>query len=437
MFRKHLFQNAAEKLKTNQDPLSVQETGNQTEYSFARIIDKDTFYEFIVENSTDVIFQTTATGIITYMSPSLIDISGYTLEEVQGKRFTKFVLKREIPKFFEQINTMISGKKINSFEGTILNKNGEKVSVEFSGVAVKKDGQKYINGIMRDISDRKQTQKMLATINKKLEEKVKERTLELQDAYDMLKSINTQLELKVQERTAEIELILKQKDEFINQLGHDLKNPLGPILNLLPILENNEKNPRQKKLLEVIHRNVKYMKNLVIKTIQLAQLKSPNTKLECETFNLKDEVEEILETNKMLFEKKHITIKNQLPEDLMINADKLKIDEVLNNLLNNAVKYTEKDHEIISIEQKHSQNDEIIISVRDQGIGMTTEQLHQVFNEFYKADKSRHEFDSSGLGMPIVKRIIMMHGGHIWVESDGLGKGSTFYFSLPKKQVDE
>ena len=73
----------------------------------------------------------------------------------------------------------------------------------------------------------------------------------------------------------------------------------------------------------------------------------------------------------------------------------------------------------------------ITVSVKDTGIGMTTEQLSMVFNEFYKADSSRHDFESSGLGMPICKRIVERHGGRIWAESLGLGRGSTFYFTLP------
>jgi len=68
------------------------------------------------------------------------------------------------------------------------------------------------------------------------------------------------------------------------------------------------------------------------------------------------------------------------------------------------------------------------------GIGMTNEHLEHVFDEFYKADSSRHDFDSSGLGMPICKRIVERHGGKIWAESKGPGKGSTFYFTIPKKE---
>jgi signal transduction histidine kinase len=98
------------------------------------------------------------------------------------------------------------------------------------------------------------------------------------------------------------------------------------------------------------------------------------------------------------------------------------------------VKYTDKKG-TVTIDAKVEDNI-ITVSIRDTGIGMTREQLSQVFDEFYKADSSRHDFDSSGLGMPICKRIVERHGGSIWAESEGPGKGSTFYFTLPRELIN-
>jgi len=252
----------------------------------------------------------------------------------------------------------------------------------------------------------------------------------LQKAHEELREMNSDLEQKVEERTDQILMLLEQKDEFINQLAHDLKNPLGPLLNLLPILEVNEADPKQKEMLHVINRNVSYMKNLVTKTIQLAQLKSPSTGLKYEEIDLGAEIADVLENNKIHFEQNHICVHNNITEKLMIEADKLKLQVVFNNLLNNAVKYNKKEEGEITISHLLSDG-EFTLSIKDEGIGMTADQLEHVFDEFYKADNSRHDFESSGLGMPICKKIIEMHGGRIWVESEGLGKGSTIYFTLP------
>ena len=252
---------------------------------------------------------------------------------------------------------------------------------------------------------------------------------QIQTAHEKLQESNRNLEGKVQERTERIQMLLEQKDDFINQLGHDIKNPLGPLVNLLPILENKVTDPKQKDMIQVMNRNVSYIKNLVTRTIQLAQLKSPSTGLKYEEFDLGKEIQDIIGNHQLHFDEKHITVENKIPENMLISADILKMQEVFNNLLNNAVKYNKQDG-IIIIEHCVD-NDTLTISIKDTGVGMKSEQLERVFDEFYKADSSRHDFDSSGLGMPITKRIIELHGGRIWAESKGPGKGSTFYFTLP------
>jgi signal transduction histidine kinase len=245
--------------------------------------------------------------------------------------------------------------------------------------------------------------------------------------------MNTNLEHKVLERTKKIDLLLKQKNDFINQLGHDLKNPLNPLVNLLPILEKNERNQKNKEIIGVLIRNVTYMKNLVTKTIELGRLNSSKTTFTFEDINLVTELNTIIDNNKTMLHEKHIKIKKNIPDDIMVNVDKLQFDELLNNLLTNAVKYTNGSG---TITMDAKQNPTFVtISIKDTGIGMSDQQLHNIFNEFYKADESRHDFDSSGLGLPICKRIVERHNGEIWAESEGLGKGSTFYFTVSKSKL--
>ena len=248
-------------------------------------------------------------------------------------------------------------------------------------------------------------------------------------AMKNLSEMNKNLEEKVKERTEEIHRLLKQKDEFIHQLGHDLKNPLGPLVNLLPIIDKHTTNEKDKEMLKVTLRNVEYMKNLVKKTLELARLNSPNTVLNLEKINLKDHLDDVIQQNKFLFEQKQISVTSDLSSDLTAAVDILRFEELVNNLLSNAVKYSDE-YGLIVI-NGFVKEDMITISVQDDGKGMTSDQLDHVFDEFYKADESRHNIDSSGLGMPICKRIVEKHGGKIWAESDGPGKGSTFYFTLP------
>jgi PAS domain S-box-containing protein len=257
---------------------------------------------------------------------------------------------------------------------------------------------------------------------------------ELKDAHEILFTMNEELERKVKERTNEIHHLLKQKNDFINQLGHDLKNPLNPLTALLPILENEETNKEKKEMLAVVNRNVGYMKNLVVKTIELAKLNSSDTVFNFEETNLLSEMNKVIDTNKLMFEGNKIKVVNNIPKGIEVYVDKLRLEELFHNLLSNSVKYTDGKG-TVTLDAKMEGNF-VTVSVRDTGIGMTRDQLSHVFDEFFKADSSRHDFDSSGLGMPICKRIVERHGGSIWVESQGPGKGSTFYCTLPREMIN-
>ena len=223
---------------------------------------------------------------------------------------------------------------------------------------------------------------------------------------------NMTMELKKSKKQIEkysiaLEKLLRQKDQFINQLGHDLKNPLGPLINLLPLLKEQEKDPNKKEMINIMIRNVGYMKNLTVKTIELAKLNSPNTQFTFKHMNLMDIVNNVIETNQLLFQEKHIDIVNNIQHNVFLEADRLRIEELLNNLVNNAVKYS-NDGGTIYINTQNS-IDSTTVSIKDTGIGMTDDEIKHIFDEFYKADSSRHDFDSSGLGMPICKRIIDKH----------------------------
>lgn len=289
----------------------------------------------------------------------------------------------------------------------------------------------------------KESQDQLRDYSENLEKQVEKRTKELDEKNKYLKKINKDLtiarknlnklnktlEKRVKDRTMEVDELLKQKDEFINQLGHDLKTPLMPLTTLIPLLEQKEKDTSKKEWLEVLERNVDYMKNIVIKTLELAKLNSPKTKFSLENLNLKDELKRTIENKKTLFKSKNIKINNNISDEYFIKADKLRLEELLTNILENSIKYNEDGGEII-VDAKQEKNF-ARVSIKDTGIGMTTQQIRRIFDEFYKADQSRHDFDSSGLGMTICKRIVERHNGKIWVESPGIGKGTTVNFTMP------
>jgi len=350
-------------------------------------------------------------GFITDVNEKWCQILGYSKKEAIGKTIFDFIVEEERESAKLSFKDKISSKKfyVEGHERKFLTKASEERTFMINDF-LSYDESNNVNSIytiIEDITGCKKTEK---------------------EYHEKLEILNEKLEKKVQERTAEIKQLLEQKDEFINQLGHDLKTPLTPLVSLLPILEKTEGDPKSKEILEVLVRNVNYIKNLVIKTIELARLNKDSTVFDLKDLNLWEEAENAIQDQKYRWDEKGLKVKNKINENILVKADKLQLGELFYNLINNAVKYTTYGGNITI--DAHSDGDFVTVSIMDSGIGINDEQIKYVFNEFYKADHSRHDFSSVGLGLSICKRIVEKHRGKIWVESPGIGKGSTFYFTL-------
>jgi signal transduction histidine kinase len=230
----------------------------------------------------------------------------------------------------------------------------------------------------------------------------------------------------------QLELMIKQKDLFIIRLGHDLKTPLTPLVALLPLINKQEKDLRLKKLLDVAVVNVNTLKELVIKSLKLAKVKS-SRELMLEDVDLKQEVDSYIHKRDLLLNEKNIKINNTIESAIMVRVDKVDLEELFYNLISNAIKYSPMSSDILI--EAMVEGRVVSISVLDSGIGLTREQLNHIFDEFYKADESRHKLDSSGLGLSICKNIVRNHGGDIQATSEGLGKGTKISFILPLMEV--
>jgi two-component system phosphate regulon sensor histidine kinase PhoR len=167
--------------------------------------------------------------------------------------------------------------------------------------------------------------------------------------------------------------------------------------------------------------------------LELSKLRSQNIEFNFITLDLQDLVKKTVDTQQRFFKEHNISIDNEITNQVLVYADALRIEEVIKNLLTNAVKYTPETGGNITISAE-DQVDKVIISIKDEGLGMTQEQLDRIFDEFYRAHTTNVETGSVGLGLSISKRIIEQHGGRIWAESKGPGKGSTFKFELRKNE---
>ncbi len=425
------------------------------------LYDSEQRYRQVVENLNEGIWVLDNNASTTYVNSYITRLLGYSANEMTRNRLFEF-MDNNWKKFTEEKLKNALDDVNKEYEFEFIRKNNVRVYTSMR-ISPLLDGKgKYI-GILagvQDISDRKKMESELhekldklqrsdlATLNimedlqntiealTTAETQIREKNQELQkinsqliSAREELTILNRDLEKKIKERTADVEKLLKQKDEFIGQLGHDLKTPLTPLNVLLPIVIEREQDPQLKELLGVISNNIFYMKNLVVKTLTLAQLSSPNTQLLLQDIDLSIQIHDILYMERPLFQGKNIIFENNIPAETIVQVDLLQIRELFDNLISNSIKYSQQDEVKITFDAKQM-NDSIIVSVKDTGIGLESDQIPHIFDEFYKADYSRHDLQSTGLGLSICKRIVEKHGGRMWVESQGKGKGSTFFFTL-------
>jgi len=281
---------------------------------------------------------------------------------------------------------------------------------------------------------------MLSTADyqKRLEEDLKAKNTELEElkkrlteTEDMLNELNRNLEQRVIERTVEVNRLLLHINKFVDHLSHDLGTPITPLITLLPLIKEDVENPKTKELIDTCIRSAEYIKRVVKNTQEIAELNSTNFYLKRE--NLSEIVKDLLEKYDVVFKTCNIKVENLIPQDVFVKTERdrlLKVfDHITSNSVNSMLNGGTISFKVNKMEQKTGNF--IRVSVSDTGTGLSGDQVGHIFDEFYKADESRHKLDSTGLGLSICKRIVEKHGGHIWAESPGKDKGITIHFIIP------
>ena len=221
----------------------------------------------------------------------------------------------------------------------------------------------------------------------------------------------------------------KLKDEFLANTSHELRTPLNGIIGLSESLYDNIKGEDQKEDLSMIISSGKRLASLVNDILDFSKLKNFDIELQKKPLDLQSLSEIVLRINKPLVSGKDIELKNLVPNDLPpIDGDENRLQQIFNNLIGNAIKFTESGSISVSAEKKGK---EITIIVSDSGIGIPENKRNIIFEEFQQADGSiSREYAGTGLGLSISKHLVELHGGRMWVESE-INKGSSFFFTLP------
>jgi len=288
---------------------------------------------------------------------------------------------------------------------------------------VLKDAGYFINIIALALSSIRYNSE-LREINQRLEEsneKLRQREELIRVQYEKLKESDN------------------MKNEFINVAAHELRTPIQPILSLTEAIQSRIEEPQQRELLEVTIRNAKRLQRLTEDILDVTKIESHSLNLKKELFNLNDVLTNTIDdiTANMVINKErlgHVKLVYQ-PCDIFVEADKARITQVVSNLLGNAVKFTETNTNgkgkrgtiNVNIEKDDSK---AVVSIEDSGTGIDPEIKPRLFDKF--ASKS---YQGTGLGLFISKSIVEAHGGRIWANNNHDGKGATFSFSLPIRNI--
>ena len=220
--------------------------------------------------------------------------------------------------------------------------------------------------------------------------------------------------------------------DFVANVSHELRTPLSILRGYIETLLDHPKTSREEliRILEVMERHSKRLGLLVDDLLTLAQLESTTPNLQRADVRIEALFRNVVRDWEKKFSEKGLTAVVDLPPDLpVITADETRLEEVLHNLLDNAVKYSSEKGQIRLTAQRRG--DEIALIVSDKGIGIARSHLPRIFERFYRADKARsREMGGTGLGLAIVKHIAQLHGGHVEAESE-IGNGTTVRVVLP------
>lgn len=233
----------------------------------------------------------------------------------------------------------------------------------------------------------------------------------------------------------------RQKDEFLATLAHELRNPLGAIGNALQVLkETGSPDPSRMRLRNLIDRQTRHLRRLVDDLLDVSRVNRGKFQLQREMLKLQPLISQVLETLQPGIEERGHTLQVSLPPTpLILDADPTRLEQVLWNLLHNAVKYTQAGGQIslhVEVEPHPVAEQQVVIRIRDNGIGIPQELLPRIFDIFAQAEQSLDRTQGGlGLGLTLVKQLVEMHGGLVEAQSGGLGQGAEFRVRLPLLHV--
>jgi PAS domain S-box-containing protein len=351
----------------------------------------------IVAASDDAIVSKTLDGIILSWNEGAQRLLGYPAAEVVGRSIDLIIppeLRAEERQILQRIR---QGERVEHFETVRVAKDGRRVDVSLTMSPVRDDSGRVIGAskVARDVSERMRMDAAL--------------------------------------READ-----RRKDEFLATLAHELRNPLAPVRHSLEILLRSEGDPRLfRHATDILGRQLSHMIRLIDDLLDVSRITRDKLQLRKTRVELASVITHALEASRPLAERDQQTIEVSLPNHpIYLDADPVRLTQVFSNLFNNACQYTEPGGRIWLTAVQ--QDGEVVLIVRDSGIGMPADQLDGIFEMFAQVDDdTERPRRGLGIGLTLVRRLVELHGGTVTARSEGRGLGSEFEVRLPVLEAEE
>jgi PAS domain S-box-containing protein len=384
------------------DALVVQEEGEEQIYSLQTF---DSVYRSMVEECFPYgVWLAEPDGKILYVSPSFLRHLGTDLREM-GQKGQFHFLPPEVREVTDRAWTKSrESREAFDIEYTVRFGDGSERTIWTRGVLTEAPGGlPYWVGVNIDVTEQK-----------KIREELHRQTETLRRQAEALKEAD------------------RRKDEFLALLGHELRNPLAPIRNGLHILllpDVDHASVRQVK--DMMEKQVNHLTRMVDDLLDVSRITRGRIQLRKEPVELSRAVSYAVESVRPLVESQNHTLTVSLPPAAVhVEADPTRFEQILVNLLNNALKYTRPGGQVALIAER--EGDEAVIRVRDNGIGIPAELLPKVFDLFTQVEESLERSQGGlGIGLTLVKNLVELHGGRVSAHSEGPDKGSEFVVRLP------
>jgi PAS domain S-box-containing protein len=339
-------------------------------------------------------------GNIVTANEAALNLLGYPEEELKGKSLSSLFAKEDYQSAF--LRKAIKGDMIKDFELAFRTKQGSFVPATFSSSAMRDEEGAIVGTICV--------------------------------AHDITRRKRKEEELHIAKEEAES--ASRIKSQFLASMSHEFRTPLNAIIGFSEVLEDKTfggLNEKQMRYVANMHASGHHLLQMINDVLDLSKIEAGKMELDLSRTDIGETVEHSLVMVRERCLKHRIDLTHRISDDLegfAVLADERKLRQALFNLLSNAAKFT-PDGGKIEVEAKR-EGEEILVSVADTGIGIKPEDQRRIFGEFEQVERrAENTHHGTGLGLALTRRLVALHGGRIWVESEGEGKGSTFTFSIP------